>query len=116
MIFEYTDMNKRPAYCDVERIGNIVIMTELAGNTGASITNSSEYIAQQYTKQHGLSVDDLIFIERYDSRSYEYPRNYKPHYTFVEFTPSETVIGKLTPHWERLTDEQFDALIEKQKF
>ena len=66
MIFEYTDMNKRPAYCDIEKIGNVVIMTELAGNTGASVTNSSEYIAQQYTKQYNLSVNDLTFIWRVD--------------------------------------------------
>ena len=108
MIFEYTDMNKRPAYCDIERIGNIVIMTELAGNTGASVTNSCEYIAQQYTKQHGLSVDSLIFIERYNSNSYKYPlpnKEYSPVYTLVTFTESNTIRGKLTPHWERLTDD-----------
>jgi hypothetical protein len=73
MIFEYRDMNKREEHCDIQQIGNIVVMTELWDNTGASITNSCEYIAKQYAEQHELNVDELIFIERYDYRSYEMP-------------------------------------------
>jgi len=38
-----------------------------------------------------------------------------PHYALVTFTASDTIIGKLTPHWKRLTEEEFNALIEKQK-
>jgi hypothetical protein len=115
MIFEYTDMNKSPAHCDIEKIGSIIIMTELADNTGASVTNSCEYIAHQYTEQHGLSVDGLTFIERYNNRSYESKDGKLPSYTLVTFTESNTAKGKLTPHWEPLTEERFNSLIEEAK-
>ena len=119
MIFEYTDMNKRPAHCDIEKIGNVVIMTELANNTGASVTNSCEYIAKQYTAQNDLSVNDLIFVERYDYRSYEtrkpHVKNAElPNYTLVTFTDSETMRGKLTPNWKHLSMDDFNALIKSK--
>ena len=115
MIFEYTDMNKRPAHCDIEKIGNIIIMTELASNTGASVTNSCAYIAQQYAEQGNSSINDFIFIERYDNRSYESPQLYKeekfPNYTLVTFTGSDT--AAIRPHWQHLPEDKFYALIEK---
>ena len=113
MIFEYKDANKHPAHCDIEKIGNIIVMTELASNTGASITNSCEYIAKQYAEQHGLSVDDVVWIERYDERSYGNKRvrkNNVPNYTLVTFENSVAVAGLLKPSWERLTAGQFQVL------
>ena len=117
MIFEYTDMNKRPAYCDIEKIGNIVIMTELADNTGASVTNSCEYIARQYAEQNNLSVKDLTFIERYDKRNYEFgQRPFKgefPIYALVTFTDNGCK-SKLTPNWKHLSSDEFNDLIKKE--
>ena len=117
MIFEYIDMNKRPAYCDIEKIGNIIIMTELADNTGASVTNSCEYIAKQYTEQNNLSLNDLIFVERYDKRSYEFGskplKGEFPNYSLVTFIDSD-LKWKLTPHWKHLSSDEFNDLIKNE--
>lgn len=71
MIFEFTDMNRRAATTNIEQHGNLIIVTELATNEGASVTNSAEYIATQYATQNGIPFDAIKFVERYDSRSYE---------------------------------------------
>ena len=113
MIFNFTDGNKRTAHCDIEKIGNVIIMTELADNTGASVTNSFEYIAEQYTEQEGLSVEELTFIERYDKRSYANARAYNdsiPNYALVTFIGNA---GRLKPRWKHLTKEQFNDFIKK---
>jgi hypothetical protein len=118
MIFEYTDMNNRPAYCDIEKIGDLIIMTKLAENTGASVTNSNNYIAKQYTEQNNLSINDLTFIERYDERSYEFWRKQLkaelPTYALVNFTTCDNA-GKLVPNWNHLSSDGFNELIEKEK-
>ena len=70
MMFNYTDRNNSECVCDVEQHGNVIIMTELEENTGASVTNSCDYIAAQYADRFGLDLDSLVFVERYDRRSY----------------------------------------------
>lgn len=110
MIFEYPDTNNCRAHCDIERLGNLFIATELADNPGASITNSWEYIAPQYISQYKLETDDLIFIERYDERAYASGRSITeiaefPTYSTVTFTSSEWIPSKLTPKWQHLKPE-----------
>jgi hypothetical protein len=119
MIFEYTDMNNRPAHCDVEKIGSLIIMTELASNTGASVTNSWEYMVKQYAEQNNLSVNNVIWIERYDKRSYGSERlntetSEFPNYSIVTFADDDWNNGKLTPHWKHLSKDDFNDLINKE--
>ena len=55
---------------DIERYGNLIIATELNENPGMSVTNACEHIAIQYAREHGMQLDRMIFVERYDHRSY----------------------------------------------
>ena len=117
MVFSYIDMNKHQAHCDIEKIGNIIIMTELSDNTGASVTNSCGYIAKQFTEQNNLSLNDLIFIERYDERSYESwqtsMKNGKfPNYALVNFKDNNSINEKLAPDWTYLPEHEFDDLVQ----
>lgn len=120
MIFEYTDMNHRAATTDIEQYGNLIIATELATNEGASVTNSAEYIATQYAGQHNIPLDKIIFIERYDHRSYEDGRKPLkgefPTNDLVTFSMGERN-GRLhltTPEWKRITENELNALIERE--
>jgi len=115
MLFEYIDFNKRLAHCDIERISSLLIITELADNPGASVTNACEFIIKQYTEQHGLHHEDLTIIERYDHRSYEgtTPEDREvPNYSIVTLKPSEWIPGKPTPKWKYLSANEFNDLIE----
>ena len=119
MIFEYLDMNNRRAHCDIERVGNLVIMTELADNPGGSVTNSCEYIIPQYVGRNNIEAADLVFIERYDERSYNTGRpatetSEFPNYSTVTFSGSEWIPGKLTPKWQYLKAEDFEEMVARQ--
>jgi len=109
MLFTYTDMNKNQAQCDIERIGRLVIMTELANNTGASVTNAVEYIIEQYCKQNDLNYTDLIIVEQYDDRSYDFPS--ETNRSIVTFTPNQN--GKLAPTWQHISSEKFGEMVKQ---
>lgn len=115
MIFNYTDMNQRDAFCDIERFGNLVIATELKENTGASVTNAADYIATQYCTSHGISFEDLIFVERYDHRSYEGKKS--PDCSLVTFQIRER-FGQphfTTSDWKYLTPAAFEELVRNHQ-
>lgn len=118
MIFEYTDMNRRAATTDIEQYGNLIIATELATNEGASVTNSAEYIATQYAGRHNIPIDAIVFVERYDSRSYDDKRTLKePEHSLVSFSMGERN-GKphlTTPEWKHLTEDELQDLISEHK-
>jgi hypothetical protein len=118
MLFEYMDANNRKALTDIERYGNLLIATELKENPGMSVTNACEFIATQYTREHGMQLDSIIFVERYDHRSYEgglkpMPGEF-PNYSLVTFTEGNWIPGKPTPHWKHLTESELDAIIKKE--
>lgn len=120
MIFEFTDMNRRNATTEIEQYGNLIIATELATNEGASVTNSAEYIATQYAGRHNIPLDKIIFVERYDSRSYENGRKPLkgefPTHDLVTFSIGERN-GRThltTTQWKRITEEELNALIERE--
>ena len=113
MLFEYIDFNKRLAHCDIERYGSLLIITELASNPGASVTNACEYIIMQYAVQHGLQHEDLTIVERYDHRSYDgiIPEGKEfPNYSTVTLKPGEWIPGKPTPQWKYMPAEEFNDL------
>ena len=113
MIFQYTDMNKQESHCDVEQYGNVVIMTELADNAGASVTHSCEYIASQYTNRFELDLDRLIFVERYDRRSYTNAETLKSdNLSLVSFKRAGSRL--YSPQWKHITAAELDVLIEKE--
>ena len=117
MIFNFIDRNGRPVMTDIEQYGNLIIITELKENPGMSVTNAVEFIAEQFAHQNGLTVKDLIFVERYDERSYDggvkplggSGRRF-PSYDLV-FFPDDTDGGLLLPKWKYLSEDNFRALV-----
>lgn len=115
MLFDFTDANRREAVTDIERYGNLIVATELKENPGMSVTNASEYIATQYARQHGMQLGSVVFVERYDDRSYS-GGSETPNYSLVTFSPGErNGEPHLTaPNWKHLTESEYNALIEKE--
>ena len=115
MIFYYTDVNGNEAFCEIARKGNLVIATELAANTGASVTNSCEIIATEICKQKEIAFEDLIFVEHYDKNSY---RNKQGEESFSRVCFSQGAISgesRLTaPTWQPLTVGEYMELLESQ--
>ena len=123
MIFNFIDKNGRLAMTDIEQYGNLIIMTELKENPGMSVTNAVEFIAEQFAHQNGLTVKDLIFVERYDERSYDGgikplgglegdPGERFPSYDLVSFS-DVTDGGLLSPKWKYLSKDNFKALVSE---
>ena len=113
MVFQYTDMNSKAAFCGLERKGNLIIATELAENTGASVTNSCDYIATQYCTQNDIPFGDLIFVEHYDQRSYE-GRGNSEDFSLVTFRQGER-FGKphfTNPEWKPLRRDEYQDLLD----
>ena len=119
MIFNFIDRNGQPVMTDIEQYGNLIIMTELKENPGMSVTNAVEFIAEQFAHQNGLAVKDLIFVERYDERSYDGgikplggPGERFPSYDLVFF--SDVTDGSLpSPKWTYLSEDNFNALVSE---
>ena len=107
MQFYYEDMNHNDAICDIERHGNLVIATELANNTGASVTNSCERIAVKCCEEFNIKGNELIFIERYDYRSSAY--KIRESISVVTFEKNFS-----SPEWKTLTEKELDILINQQ--
>jgi hypothetical protein len=72
-VFEYRANNSLLVKCGIflkktKDNKMLCIATELEENTGPSITNSCEYLANEICKQKEIKVLDFILIERYDRR------------------------------------------------
>lgn len=66
MRFNYTvPVNNFPAFCDIERNGNVVIATELEDNLGMSITNAVEWVASQVCRAFNIEPSRLVWFEHY---------------------------------------------------
>lgn len=73
-IFTYLDESKRTGRCGYHVLGNIsessefvVVFTELNDNPGRSVTNAIESIIPQFCSFASLKLEDIWFIERYES-------------------------------------------------
>ena len=110
-MFNYTDRNNSECVCDIEQHGNVIIMTELAENTGASVTNSCDYIATQYAGRFGFDLDNLIFVERYDRRSYTNAGTLETdNLSLISFKRAGSRL--YSPQWKHISGAELDALIE----
>jgi len=70
--FVYVDGAKRIGECRYDTIATvdsrwIVAFTELLKNPGPSVTNAIEYIVPQFCRFSSLTLDEVTFIERYQS-------------------------------------------------
>ena len=119
MIFPFVSVDGiRAGLCDVERYGNLIIVTELKENTAMSVTNAIEYIATQYANQHGIELNDLVVVERYDERSYSPTRKSNghnresPNLSLVKLKVGVRM-GRThltSPEWEFINDETLRVL------
>jgi len=72
---DYHDFNKTLARCRLRSYqspaGLVVVLTELADNPGASITNSLEAVLKAVCQRFSITEDDAIILEHYCDESYE---------------------------------------------
>ena len=114
MIFKYKDMNGNAAVCDIERHGNLIIATELAENTGGSVTNSSEYIATQFCESNGVPLEDVIVVERYDHRSYNTKNPIRLSKVTYQIGSRMGKPHLMSPDWSYIMEDQLEDIIEQQ--
>jgi hypothetical protein len=117
-VFEYWANNGLLAKCGIflqETKDNkmLCIATELEENTGPSITNSCEYLANEICKQKEINVLDLILIERYDRR--RDLENYSVPETFdlVIFDINMELGAKTfnNPQWKRIENFAIEEVL-----
>jgi hypothetical protein len=106
-VFTYRGYGNRKATCGLEVYGNIVIATELAENTGTSITNAAESLATDLCCAFGIKPSDLILIEHYEG-----DRILAEHWDLVKFgVRSDDVF--MHPNWFRLHPTELQRLLGK---
>jgi hypothetical protein len=102
--------NPRPAYpkegaCRIRVYdtpkGPLVLMSEVQGNPGPSVTNAAEFIVKQVSGRLGLK--EAIFVEHYDGNSYDTGRD------AIDF--DLVTINDGTPNWKHLRAEDMEELI-----
>lgn len=71
VIFEYQGTNGVPGYCklDIDVSNGVLIATEMP-DSGPSVTNAVEIIANEAAKRYGIPKEGLVYFERYTNRSY----------------------------------------------
>ena len=114
--FDFRDFNGRAAFCSLELLSladgrTVVIATELAGNTGMSITNAAELIGGAVCRHFGIDPAKLVWIERYDANSYA-EHDHQETFDLVTFSEvSATPISRFArPSWRRMTATDWQAL------
>jgi len=84
---------------------NVVILTELDENHGASVTNTIEAAAQEVSKEYDLKSENTIFIEHYDKRANESEERF-------DLVNLNWNLGRATtPHWRHIPKREVEALI-----
>ena len=114
MIFKFIDKNGKEGVCDIEQHSNLIVVTELAENTGMDIINSCGEIVTQYCEQSGIRPWELIYFERYDERSGERYANENPNYFSVKLS---SYLKKEVPFptWVKYNEPEFKAVLENYK-
>lgn len=107
---KFVPPNKYPSEClvTIYRQSGLVIATDT--DTGMSVTNACEIIANEIVRQHGISPQRLIFIEQY--------RPDTPGQTtdLVQFTIDKNGSEKTgwfrSPQWLHLPAEEFNRMVQ----
>ena len=89
----------------------VVVLTEIADNPGASVTNASEYIATELRQRHSLlRSTDPIWIEHYNGESYT-PGLFAPdRFGIITFNYSPDK-GYRSPEWRPLAASELQSLL-----
>lgn len=111
-VLEYPGYHGTPSCCQIDlwREGEkaIVMMTKIAENTGTSITNRSEVIAEHVAFQHLLFGAKTTWIEHYGPMSYHGGRR-KDTYAQVIYDWSSG--APVHPEWFPLSKDHVYALV-----
>jgi len=118
MIFHYAPRRSGiEARCEVairrsgrlQHSGAVVMLTELPGNPGMSVTNAFEYIATQVLRQNRLHPGRVIWIEHYPERGRDLPETFD----LVTLEWSEEPDGWTASHpdWQRISGELVAELL-----
>ena len=100
MIYYYKGLHGCDSKCDIEVKGNIVIAKELKENSGTSITNWAENLANDITKMYGIKKEKLVWLECYE---------YSGHYAIVEFEIKSNSF--VNPNWTQCSKETIRKIV-----
>lgn len=101
-LFKFQDHNGRTGVCHLEIINNednaIAIVTEIADNTGMSVTNAAECLIAQVCRAKVIDPATLVWIEHYSEKSYKQKTKPRVEYSLVTFKLSKSAVVK--PVWK----------------
>lgn len=100
-VLHYRGRNRLPAWCFLlwDEEVKLAIVTEHKDNSGASITNAAEAVAEAICELKRVRPEELILVEHYGPESYHGQQN--PHeFTRVEFRSLHPFSG---PQWKHIT-------------
>ena len=88
----------------------VVILTELADNPGASVTNASEYIATELRQRHSLlRTAAPIWIEHYNGESYANGHFAPDRFGRIDFTFARDTYRN--PQWRPVSASELQEML-----
>jgi len=91
----------------------IVIASQLPEDTGTSVTNRAEHLAEEVSKRYGLDPDRLVWLEHYPDRRSPGQRLPDPifdeHFSLVSFHREGSQFSR--PQWTRIEKRMVETLI-----
>ena len=106
MRFSYKGVLDNKGICEIERIGNLIIATEIDDNPGPSVTNAAEGLAKAACDFFGIDPYRLIQVE-----SYEYDND--KTYDLVSFHYDECREFH-DVSWQRISKGTVDLMVAEQ--
>jgi len=112
-VFDFSGMLGMHSRCGIKVVRkgdkHIFVVTELfEENPGTSITDACARLANRLLSEHGLTPDQLVYIEHCPDRGSAL-QHYQETFDLVTF---EWDGAKLTnPDWKRITREQADEML-----
>ena len=110
--FSYKIPNRSNGICNiiVSKENSLVIASEIHDNTGASITNTAEYVAIQVCEAYEINPKKLIWIEHYSDNSYISGRS-REDFDLVKFKyDSDKKFHD--PQWMPLSQEEIEEYVK----
>ena len=109
-LFNFKDPNGRLATCRLrtykttDGLGPVVLLSEVAGNPGMSVTNSAERLIPQAANFLGLEGGGVRWVEHYDNGSY--PGGRREGITYDLVTIQDGRAG-----WKHLGSEEVQTIL-----
>ena len=90
----------------------VVILTEIASNPGASVTNASEYIATELRSRHSLlRSTNPVWIEHYNGESYTEGLFAPDRFGTIAFAWDANRAAYRSPEWRPLAASELQTLL-----